>query len=229
MNHFFRTFFRFRVRSRRTRALLAAVLLCAVFVSGVLYYLAKQGGEEYVTYAALAQAHSDAAYLAGAQNNPIRQELNRELALSLSPSASNAERLTHAQGGLQLLVLAEQQIDEIGTVGAKVDTLVAKMQVEALSGFVHGGMTWELITLAKRRSAIIADIRGLSYRANFEAKQILEQIVKDGGVLTPAHTTRLNAAIPEMEEQFDRRSNLYRELESVSAQMEEKSAAQAWF
>lgn len=215
--------------SRRGKFIVALGVLCAALFAGGLLYVTRLQQAGYETYVSLAQAHREAALLPGAPNNPIRQELNRELLLVLSPSLSASERLQHAQDGMRLLALAEQQIDEIGEAGAKVDTLVAKMQVESLTGFAQGGMTWEMITLAKRRSAIIADIRGLSYRANFEAKKILDRVIVDDGQLTATHVTALNEAIPEMEEQFDRRSNLYAELEKIDAQMAEQSAALRWF
>jgi hypothetical protein len=73
----------------------------------------------------------------------------------------------------------------------------------------------DVVTLAQSQAAIIADIRGLSYRANFHTAQIFSRIVDDQGSLTDAHIAELNNLIPKVEDQFDQRSNLYSELERV--------------
>jgi hypothetical protein len=121
---------------------------------------------------------------------------------------------------LTLLVLAEGHIDAVGEVGEDVTKALLAMEEEAsvasLTGF---GVEKNIIDLAHRRLNIIADIRGLSYRANHDTKTIFDRVLADRGALTSAHSASLDRLLPEVEEQFNRRSNLYLELDDVGSRI----------
>ncbi len=199
-----------------------AIVFVVLLVAGWSIFRAQSSeefSEKYMTYKALADAHETAAYLPGSPTNPIRQELNTVLSQVLTSGLSMEERLRHAENGLALLKISERQIDAIGEHAEVVDRSILALEHSLPMSVIGTGME-EVIELAKRRAAIIADIRGLSYRANFHTSEILSRIVQDEGKLTDAHVIDLNAQIPQVEEQFDARANLYSELEGIDGQLE---------
>lgn len=213
--------------TRMSRWQIALMAVCLIVVGAVAYSFHRSATgsvDRYTVYATLAEKHEQAAYLVGAANNPVRQELNRVLSETLARSMSPSERLKLAMHGDELLKEAEGQIDAIGDLGVQVDTAIAQMQVGSLGDFASSDTARELIVLAKKRSNIIADIRGLSYRANFETGKIFDRIIADEGKLTQEHVLALNDAIPDLEERFNKRSNLYSELQRTSSQIDNKSS-----
>lgn len=194
----------------------AGVALVAVAFGGYRYYVASQFAASYETYAALASAHSNAAFVPAVEDNPLRRELNLTLARCLSDeSLKTADRLELARRGRQLLDEAEKQIDVIGETGEEIENAIEIMEARAA-----GSARADIVALARERFRIIGDIRGLSYRANFHAAEIFNRIIDDGGKLTDAHVTELNEKVPLVEGQFDERTNLYSELESANSRME---------
>lgn len=206
---------------------LAALALCLVLVGGFVYLATRSSSRfesEYAAYAVLAKEQEDAAYLPAAPNNPVREELASDLAQALDQNTSAPARLKFTQDGLDRIKELEAQVDAIGDAGDKANVAIAQMQVDALKDFSSSGVTHEIIELAKQRSAVIEDIRGLSYRADFETSKIFDRIVSDKGELTAAHVADLNDEIPLVEEQFNQRSSLYTELTSLSAEIDQKAA-----
>jgi hypothetical protein len=171
----------------------------------------------YSAYSVVAKQHRDAAFFVANEQNPVREELNRLLTDVLEETIPDGERLVKARRGLELLSMSERSIDAIGDIAVVNDQALL-----LLEGRSHLWVLWwwhapmrDVVTLAQSQAAIIADIRGLSYRANFHTAQIFSRIVDDQGSLTDAHIAELNNLIPKVEDQFDQRSNLYSELERV--------------
>jgi hypothetical protein len=203
---------------RKAKIVLGAIALVGVLV-GVWFVLSKRTEsafvQKYRVYNELAAAHVNAAYIPAAGENPLRQELDSSLAHVLVDTAlNNAERRTLAQHGIELANQIELEIDDIGTKGADVDRAI--LDLEAENTLAATGAIGEVIELAKRRAAIINDIRGLSYRANYETTKIFQRVIDDDGTLTEEHVLALNRAVPEVEEQFDKRAGLYQELQEIS-------------
>ena len=210
-------------KAAANRRFIAAVL--AVLLVGGAYLLvsrisSKRFGAEYAAYAELAKAQENAAYLPAAPNNPVRQQLNLVLSETLEPKVSSEKRLSDAKLGLDLLTQLEAQVDTIGSAGEAANDALAKMQVDSANGFLMNGASRELINLAKQQAAVIQDIRGLSYRADFDTRKIFERVIIDKGALTAAHARDLNNELPEIETQFDRRTNLYTQLQDTSARID---------
>lgn len=210
------------LRSRVGLALTGILLLVGV---GWFVYASMQASAQYdevlASYRDASNREMQAALIPGVKDNPVRRELDRTLAEVLAREMSDDERLKLAQHGLEVLVVAEEQIDSIGEAGAAASHAREQLRQHSLgSSFSFSGSSYELIELAKQRSDIISDIRGLSYRANYHTEDIFKKVVADGGSLTRAHITSLNDLIPKVEEQFNERSNLYFELESVNNRME---------
>lgn len=196
----------------------------------IVYFLASRQslsrfGGEYAAYAELAKAQQDAAYLPAAPNNPVRQQLNLVLSEALQSQTPSSKRLADAKLGRTLLAELEGQVDAIGSTSEKADASLAGLQVRYLGSLATPSSVREIITLAKQRSALIEDIRGLSYRADFDTRKIFERIISDNGALTAAHIEELNGEVPEIETQFDRRSTLYGELGDLSARIDADAAA----
>jgi hypothetical protein len=206
-----------------TRSMRYTAFVCIGFLvivlGGYLYVLRFMDG--YAAYSVVAKQHRDAAFFVANEQNPVREELNRLLTDVLEETIPDNERLTKAQRGLELLGISERSIDAIGEIA-----LVNDQALLLLEGRSHLWVLWwwhipmrDVVTLAQSQAAIIADIRGLSYRANFHTAQIFRRIVDDEGRLTDAHIGELNNLIPKVEDQFDQRSNLYNELERVGDQI----------
>ncbi len=188
------------------------VLGCGAYI----YYRATQFAKSYDAYAARAAVHGNAALIPAVKDNPLRKELNQTLGRALSDtSISNTERLALAQRGLSMLDSMELQIDAIGEAGESMEGAIMRMEAYAL-----WATRADIVAAARERFGIIADIRGLSYRANFHTAEIFKRIIKDEGKLTDAHVRELNDQIPVVEQEFDRRTNLYRDLESANARIE---------
>ncbi|MBP9668906.1 MAG: hypothetical protein KBE09_01315 [Candidatus Pacebacteria bacterium] len=198
--------------------ILAAGFGLVVLAIGIALYLFVFAPRDVValeSYATLGEAHEDSAFLVGMSENPIRIELDHVLADVLMRPMTDDERYELSEQGRGLLKTLEVQIDAIGEKEGAAAEALASLQSSplALSELTSIG---EVVQLGTRRADLIADIRGLSYRANYHTAQIFERIMKDGGALTEAHVAALNSDLPLVEEQFDRRSNLYVELEKVS-------------
>ena len=176
----------------------------------------------YEEYAGLSASHSTYAFAPAVEANPVRNELNRLLSEILARPMSNAERLSLANQGLDMVRGMELQIDHIGSSGENSDAELNRAEWEGNrwgNMLVHSKVR-ELFLHAREESALIGDIRGLSYRANFHTEEILKRIVEDGGALTTAHVAELNRDLPQIEEQFNNRTNLYAKLQSEHAKTE---------
>lgn len=211
--------------SPRVRMYVAFSLVGAV--CGALVYLvhlsASEFARDYEIYSFLAKTQQNDAFIPGAPNNPVREQLNRTLSDILTKDMSPAERLALVKRGQVSLDEADRQIDQITISTEAADAAIAKMQVDTLGAFSISQTARELLALAKRRSAIISDIRAYSYRADFEIRQIFDRIIADNGKLSDAYIKELNAAIPEMESQFDKRSSLYNGLQKIGEEIDNKS------
>jgi hypothetical protein len=198
------------------------VLGGAYFVAAELLSSTTSFSRSYTTYQSVAQAHDAAAFYPSTNQNPIRRELNTVLGDVLVGTLTPAERIVRAERGLVLIQEAEAQIDIMGDFVPRVEV--------ALDGLRGSGAWFEsrkvsngidrVIQLGEKRLDLIADIRGFSYRANFYTKEIFRRVIDDKGVVTEEHAALLNEHIPLVEEQFDRRSNLYVELESTGSALD---------
>ncbi len=218
-----------RSSSVHVRAL-AIILLCGLLMGAYLFATResdKTFDTQYAAYAPLASSADNAAYVPGASTNPVRIALDQVLTGVLDQSVTSSKRLELANQGLDILKQSEEQIASISSTTAKVDALVAKMQVDALSGAASSDKTREIITLAKDRSSTISDIRAYSYHTDFEIHQIFDRVVKDHGELTQAYVTELNGEIPTVEAEFDKRSSLYAKLQSTASRIEDVYAGSA--
>ncbi len=204
-------------------AALVAILLVCIFVGYKLYF-AWQFNKSYDTYATLSGLHVNAALLPAVGDNPVRQELNRTLADVLAEQLPTSERLERAERGLVLLNALERQIDAIGDSGEAVSKALGEMEARA-----SGSERREIVDLALERLRVIGDIRGLSYRASYHTAEIFNRVIADGGALTPEHVKELNNQIPLVEEQFDRRTGLYDELESINNAILRTVSELSWF
>ena len=195
-------------------SVILAIAAWFAFATGVRtqYYDALQ--EETDTYI-------EAAFLPGAANNPIRGELNRMLGESLSEEVTDAQRLERARRGLVLIDELELQIDVIGETKGTLEERLSTLEsdLKYTPSFLTGERG-EVRDHASRLYAIADDIRGLSYRANYHTAQIFNRIIADDGVLSPSHIEALNEQIPQVEEQFNERSNLYAELENRESELD---------
>lgn len=204
------------------------VIVCVILISGIgaivygWYVSSLEHDKIFAAYRAASEREMQAALVPGVKDNAVRRELDRTLAEVLAREMSDSERLELAQHGLEILALAEIQIDAIGEAGEAAHLAIEELSQSSLvAGFIPTSFTSrELVSLSNKRSGIISDIRGLSYRANFHTEEIFKKIVADQGRLTAVHVASLNSLIPKVEEQFNERSNLYFDLESTNNQME---------
>jgi len=218
---FHRTITAARRSSVHVRAL-SIVIVCGMVVGAFIYMTHRSESAfdvEYAAYTDLASQADNAAYIPGAETNPVRVALDQDLTEVLDQSNSVARRLAFADQGLVDLKDSEAQIDTISSTTDKVDVQVAKMQVNTLDNAAPNDKARSIIVLAKKRSSIISDIRAYSYRTDFEISQIFNTIIADKGALTSSYIISLNNEIPAVGAEFDQRSNLYRELQNTAQQI----------
>lgn len=213
----FSRFFAARPRLAHATRILAAVL----FLLGVLwlyqYRCEAAFVRAYTAYASRAASHAEAAFLPGSVSNQLRSELNQTLADVLGRKMGAGERADLSQRGLQLLKEADAQVDAIGTGSNAVAAAIGDLERAAhLPGNIaHRDERLQILTLAHSQESAIEDIRGLSYRSNFHAAEIFTRILTDRGELTRDYVLELNDQIPQLEAQFNKRANLYTDLEAL--------------
>jgi hypothetical protein len=199
---------------------LTLLVLTALALIGYHAYALWRFEQAYEDYARAASAHDEAAIIPMLPENPLRRDLNAALSDVLTGEIAPESRVARAREGLSLLVLSEGNIDAVGEVGKDVTEAILTMEDRA--GFallVAQAPASRLIELAHRRASVVGDIRGLSYRANHHTKEIFDQLVADDGEMTAEHASQLEKLLPEVEEQFDRRSNLSIELQALAGQV----------
>ncbi len=206
------------------------LLVCAAVVGGFIYANRQTDhtfAKDYAAYANIAAQGDNAAYIPGAENNPVRVAIEQALTQILQGQVTDAARLTLSTEGLSLLQQSEAQIGDISSTSAQVDVAIAKMQVDVLNGFAPSAQVAQIIALAKDRESTISDIRAYSYKSDFETEQIFNTIITDKGVLTQAYIVQLNDEIPQVESEFDARSALYTQLQNTAQQIADDYAAVA--
>ena len=216
-----------------TKKVLAVVLEVSAIVVGVIAYVDHSTAafkDAYGTYAQYADDQEIDAYVPGAADNPTRQQLNKVLTEILMGKLSDTKRLDDARTGLALINEARQQIDVIGDRGGPVDQAIGGMEsnLNPLDQFVTHGKVADIVTLAKKRADIVSDVRAYSYSADAETTNIFDQIISDKGKLTPAYIKNLNDKVPDLENQFDQRSNLYVDLQNVSNSIHADAKSLGW-
>lgn len=210
-----------RIITLKNIGIISFFFLISVFLFfSYRFYFAYAFKKSYDTYASLSDIHVNAAFTPATEANPLRQELNRVLADVLSADLSNTERLVRAQRGSSLLNELEKQIDAIGDAGESV-----AQEIEHMEQTASGSERKEIVTLSLERQRIIGDIRGLSYRASYHTAEIFNRIIEERGDLTSMHVADLNNQIPLVEEQFDRRTALYDELEAIDGRIDRAFSA----
>lgn len=205
-----------------------AVSVIALVLIGVAWHLSERAlGRDASAFSSAQRAYAQAAFLPGSSTNDERELLNRSLATVLANTATPAARLAAAQASDQLLHDIELEIHAIAdardAAASARATLAARRH--SFAALRYHAALGDVDALAARQSSIIEDIRGLSYAANYHTGQIFQHIRADKGVLTPAYTAFLNSEIPQMEQEFNKRSNLYLELESIDSQLARALAA----
>jgi hypothetical protein len=201
--------------------------LTAVFLILFLAYVFLPGNSgafnsAYAKYQTIAKAQDVAVFYPSIESNEIRKELFTLLSRALIGDISDSERLETANRGIELLKLAEKEIDAMADLSPEV---AARLEdIRSADSLLISQKTRstieEAVRLGEKRRTLIEDIRGLSYKANFYTEEIFKRIADDGGALTAAPAAFLNEQIPLVEEQFDRRSALYKELEKTAAEIE---------
>jgi hypothetical protein len=211
----------------RLKYFFAALALAALIFFAYTLLSSNTFRGAFETYAPLAEAHVDAAYIPGVPDNPIRQRLNSILSQVLARPMTPKERIALAEEGLAVLKEGEKQIDAIGEAGERVQIAITYMEDKknSVGAVFSKSQANEIIALAKEEFGIVADIRGLSYRANFHTAEIFNRIILDKGELTAGYTQELNDQIPAVEEQFNKRTHLYDQLKAVAARLQKASAA----
>lgn len=207
------------IQHKRGRLFLGGLSLLIVCMGAWLYlsHAAESQFERmYTKYAVVAGVQQNDAFIPGAEANPLRDTLNRTLGRMLAKETKPAERLVFAEQSLGLIAQLNKQVDAIGDTAPHVSAVIASLESSAHDprNIFHHDAMQNIVKLAQKQMAIIEDIRGLSYRANFEVTQICNHITSAHGVLTNAYTTELNDNIPVLEAEFNKRENSYADLQS---------------
>jgi|GEM_PF-1617368 len=173
--------------------------------------------QKYRDYAVLANVSDIGADVPGAQNNPVRMQINDALTQVLANKMTDAQRLALAQHGLELLTFSNKQIDAISPKLDAADASAKEMaaSVDFVTSTFAKGLPQKIINEAKERSAAIKDIRAYSYRANADTIRIFEHIVDDKGALPNSYIAELNSSIPAEEQNFNDRQNRYYDLQNI--------------
>lgn len=212
------------LRLHKTTSTIGGVVVVCVLV--IIWIISRSSYRQFVAdynaYQWVDQELVIDAFEPGAPNNEARNELNRLLAAVLTGTIKPAPRAQLALHGKEILIGLQAEIDKIGLDKDKVDPTISALDADAhaVGNIASRARMQEIVDLAKKQSAAIGDIRGLSYRANYQITAIFDRIIADQGALSPAFVTQLNSDIPDMEAQFNRRTNLYKDLQDTNNSME---------
>jgi len=207
----------------------SVLIVITLTIGGGYYYAAHKSAGTFsqliARYMALLPQNDAAVFLPGAPNNPVRGELNQVLTQVLSKQTSVSERLKLSAQGNDLVARSEQQLSSISDTGDTMDALIAQMQEMTAGTFTSSDAAHQFIALAKERASIVSDIRAYSYRAEFETKKIFDRVIAEQGRLTDSFIIELNADVPDVERQFNSRTNLYTDLQDVDGKIKDLAAS----
>lgn len=208
--------------TRHSLIIVLLLITCGALALGYHIYEANRYSALYAQYRAAAGAQQTAAFLPGDVGNPVRDQLNTELSQVLDKSTGAHSRLTLAEQGLATIDTLNSQIDVIGDTAPAVNDAISALsqQAENPLGFAGKGTLEDIVRLATEQMSTIEEIRGLSYRANFETEQIFNRIITDKGALTDAYVIELNNELPKVESEFNDRTNRYDALQANMSRIE---------
>lgn len=218
---FFSALFQKKRRGPRLAVLLVLCVVAALVADVV--FASKQFGKEYAAFAPAEAAYETAAYKPAVGSNPVRQAISYLLGEVLQAPITDEKRNEMAKEGIAHLNDIEGEIDDIKTQGDAVAPLVDQLDKTAgnISNVRSRLKMKELVALARKNAQIISDIRGLSYRTDYYTDEVFERIIDDQGKMTDAHKTYLNDLLPQLESQFDQRTNLYTQMTDNSKKMKQ--------
>ena len=214
----------------RSRKFIFAVLVCLVCGGGLWWYDNHEFArfnDSYTTYLNKAAIQQNAAFIPGAAANQLRNQINQTLSQVLASGVKPKDRLQLAHQGLDLIIFSNNQIDAIGEAAPDVEAAANSMDEAASSpgNMFRKAKMDEIVSIAKQELYTIEDIRGLSYRANFQTAEVFNHIIADNGNLTNAYVNELNNDLPAAEEQFNKRQDAYADLQSQMYNIEQAFAA----
>lgn len=219
MKKFFRT-----VRKYAWLALpLLVLVLCLAGLWGYGWYERGQFARAYSIYIEKATVEQNAAFVPGAAQNPLRGQLNQTLERLLAPGTTAKDRLDLAHQGLDLVIESNAQVDAIGLTAPDVDAAANDLEKAANNpgNILKKAGMMAIVAIARQQLYTIEDIRGLSYRANFETAEVFNRLITDDGALTASYTKDLNDLLPEAEANFNKKQNAYADLEKQMYDIEQ--------
>ncbi|MFA6566033.1 MAG: hypothetical protein WCT48_04775 [Candidatus Paceibacterota bacterium] len=218
-------------KSKRNKIIAVGVAILAIIgLFSWKWYFGVANAQDFVrayqAYDVVSREHEISAYTPGTEKNTARQGLNAILSQVLNESVSPEERLSFAEAGLVPLAKIRSEIDIMKEKGreAEKNVIILREKKDNLGGrriFVKAN---DMIVLAEERIAIIREIETVSYRMNDTVSDIFKGIIKDKGELTGGRIQSLNEKIPDAEKDFERLSELYRNLEKTDKKMDDTFA-----
>lgn len=204
-----------RILDWRVVAVFLICVVCGIALYYYSHYSKKQFIRAFQKYQELSTVQQDAAFTPAAATNPRRESLNQTLATILAPNTTPPNRIALANQALQLIKQMNAEIDVIGEDTDPVTNSVEELDriAKKPGNMYNRARMLALVDQAQKEMATIEDIRGLSYRANFEIVQVCNRILFERGVLSQAYTRELNDKLPEVEAQFTQRQNAYADLQ----------------
>jgi hypothetical protein len=202
-------------------------LLVFALVAGTLYgvnwYSKSTFINAYNAYQVLAAVQQNAAFVPGAESNPVRNHLNNTLGVVLAKETTPKDRLTLSAEGLDLIKQLNAEVDAMHDTGVPVEESIGTLNSTAsnFGNIYNRGAMTDLVVKAKAQQETIQNIRGLSYKANFEILQIFNRIIQSNGGLSDQYVTELNNDIPAVEEEFNNRQNSYLDLQKNMYDMQQ--------
>ena len=213
----------FQKKNRTTTLIVGVILFVAIGLALDAFLASRRFRNQYQAYSAAETEYETAAYKPAVGSNPIRQEVSYILVQVLQVPMSDATRLGFAKQGIAHLNDMEGEIDAIKVESDNVGPLIDTLEITAgnIGNIRNRAKMRELVALARKNVSTISDIRGLSYRTDFYTDEVFERIIDDQGKMTPEHVTYLNDLIPQLEAQFNQRTNLYTRLGEDSKKLKQ--------
>lgn len=198
----------------------------ASFVVFVLLSMREDNIEQFIVEAEHYQVSYDRyesiIHIPGSGSNRSRHEVNSLLSYVLMGEMPNTERSEVSKKALNHIDVLDSQVSDITTGNSNFisqgDVLIESAKI------VHGHQAEEyarnMTEVVDNRVLYIEELSTILLNMNTKTRSIFERVITDGGEMTDDHVRELNNHLNGAEQEYDRLSYIYNELERFNGEFE---------
>jgi hypothetical protein len=153
----------------------------------------------------------------GSGSNVARRATGMMLNAALTADMDEVQRTKLSKDALVQVSTLEGQVERIEGAGVTLreHTHLLEDAAGRVRGYKAGTAANEMNAIAQERVLYIEELREILEGMNAQTRSIFERIIDDGGAMTDDHLRSLNQDLDGAEQQYDRLSAIYGELEGL--------------